>query len=84
MRKVVTDPAGTASVVSGSGVAVAGKTGTAQVSGAQSHGWFTGFFPFESPRFVICVFLENGVSGYNASLAARDIIARMREDGLTG
>jgi hypothetical protein len=42
---------------------VAGKTGTAQAPPGSPHGWFVGFFPFEEPRFVICVFLERGVAG---------------------
>lgn len=45
-------------------VAVAGKTGTAQVgAGKKSHAWFTGFAPYDSPRIVITILLENGGEG---------------------
>ena len=45
-----------------------GKTGSAQtgwyVNGENyQHGWFTGFFPAENPKFALCVFVENGKSG---------------------
>lgn len=45
-----------------------GKTGSAQtgwyVDGENyQHGWFTGFFPVDKPRFALCVFVENGKSG---------------------
>ena len=45
-------------------VAVAGKTGTAQVGAdKESHAWFTGFAPYDSPRIVITILLENGGEG---------------------
>lgn len=49
---------------SGSG----GKTGSAQtgwvVNGERyQHGWYTGFFPADNPKFSMCVFVENGKSG---------------------
>lgn len=82
MRRVVTDKNGTANVLSTLAVTVAGKTGTAQVSRGANHGWFVGFFPFEKPKFVICVFLENGGSGHAASLVTKQIIEKMSEQGL--
>ena len=52
---------------------LAGKTGTAQVISKRSkdynlgefknHGWYTSYYPFEDPKIVITVFVENGVSG---------------------
>ena len=52
---------------------LAGKTGTAQVISKKSkdynlgefknHGWYTSYYPFEDPKIVITVFVENGVSG---------------------
>jgi len=45
-------------------VAVAGKTGTAQVGAdKESHAWFTGFAPYDSSRIVITILLENGGEG---------------------
>ncbi|MDD4899865.1 MAG: penicillin-binding protein 2 [Candidatus Omnitrophica bacterium] len=80
--KVVADPQGTASVLAGLSVAVAGKTGTAQVTRGQPHGWFSGFFPFDHSKFAICVFLENGGSGYGACMVAKQIIEEMFKQGL--
>lgn len=82
MREVVSDPKGTANILSGLPIAVAGKTGTAQVSRGQPHGWFSGFFPYQSPKFVICVFLERGGSGHQASSVAKQIIEDMIQQGL--
>ncbi|MFA5090160.1 MAG: penicillin-binding protein 2 [Candidatus Omnitrophota bacterium] len=82
LRKVVAEPSGTANNLCGLPVTVAGKTGTAQVSRGQPHGWFAGFFPYERPRFVICVFLENGGSGHRAAAVARQVIEGMAQGDL--
>ncbi len=43
------------------GVAVAGKTGTAEVDeGIAPHAWFAGFAPAENPQIAVAVFLANG------------------------
>jgi penicillin-binding protein 2 len=68
---------GTANMLATLPIEIAGKTGTAQVSGKQAHGWFAGFFPYKKPRYVICVFLEHGGSGYMASLLTKNIIETM-------
>ncbi|MBO5064842.1 MAG: penicillin-binding protein 2 [Clostridia bacterium] len=45
------------------------KTATAQSGQYDEQGneikycWFAGFFPYESPEYVICILKENGVSG---------------------
>lgn len=42
----------------------AGKTGTAEAGeGRLPHAWFVGFCPLVSPKYVICVFAENGGEG---------------------
>lgn len=82
LRNVVLDPAGTGHVLSGLSVSVAGKTGTAQVPRGQPHAWFTGFFPFKNPKYVICVLLENGGPGYYACVVAKQIIEQMANEGL--
>jgi penicillin-binding protein 2 len=82
LRSVVSGPQGTASILADLAVAVAGKTGTAQASHGQPHGWFAGFFPYENPKFALCVFLEHGGSGYNACIVARRIIEEMITQGL--
>ncbi|MDD5167161.1 MAG: penicillin-binding transpeptidase domain-containing protein, partial [Candidatus Omnitrophica bacterium] len=82
MRGVVSDPKGTGNVLSSLTVSVAGKTGTAQAPPGQAHAWFTGFFPYKNPKFVICVFLERGGPGYYSSVIAKQIIEALIAEGL--
>lgn len=82
LRSAVSEPSGTANVLSSTGVSVAGKTGTAQVPPKQSHAWFSGFFPYKEPKFVMVVFLENGGPGYNSCVIAKQIIEAMKAQGL--
>lgn len=77
LRAVVALPDGTADMLSDLPVTVAGKTGTAQVGNNSTHGWFAGFFPFDKPKFVICVFIENRGSGQSAAGLTKTIIERM-------
>ena len=78
LADVVQDPKGTAfQARNRGGVAVAGKTGTAQVvdrkgraqdeSSAwyldRSHGWFTGFAPAHDPQVAFAILVEHGGSG---------------------
>lgn len=50
-------------------MAVAGKTGTAEVGGDRyPHAWFAGFAPYENPEIAIAVMVENG--GQGSSVAA--------------
>jgi len=54
---------GTASNARIPGVAVAGKTGTAQVGeGRNPHAWFVSFAPAQNPTIAVAVVLENGGS----------------------
>ncbi len=47
-----------------SGVAVAGKTGTAENEKDKDHSWFVGYAPFEDPQIAVAIILENdGRSG---------------------
>lgn len=56
---------------------VAGKTGSAEVPGKQSHAWFAGYLPADDPKYAVCVFVENGGSGgANAAPIAREIFER--------
>ncbi len=51
-----------------SGVAVAGKTGTAENEKEKDHSWFIGYAPYEDPQIAIAVILENdGTSGGTAA-----------------
>jgi len=66
---------GTATKAEIPGLDVCGKTGTAQVSGAKDHAWFTCFAPFQRPNIVVTVLVENGGSGSVAALPiARQIL----------
>lgn len=49
---------------------VAGKTGSAEVSGYKhsTHGWFAAYAPAENPEIVVVVFMEGG--GHGGSVAA--------------
>ena len=51
----------------------AGKTGTAQWNSTKDpHSWFTVFAPFESPKIVITILVEEGGSGSNAAVLIAD------------
>jgi penicillin-binding protein 2 len=61
-------------------VCVAGKTGTAQVSGRLSTSVFASFAPCGDPKFVVVMMIPN--SGYGASVSAPAV--RQIWDGLFG
>jgi penicillin-binding protein 2 len=87
MREVVTSGTGRAAALPG--IAVCGKTGTAQVVGhanlskekemaeeSLAHGWFVAFAPEENPRIALAVMVEHGSSGGgSAAPIAHDILA---------
>lgn len=58
MRMAVQE--GTAKGLSDLNVAVAGKTGTAEIGKKYVNSWFIGFWPYENPRYSITVVLERG------------------------
>jgi len=59
MQGVVTNGTGGAAKIPG--VAVAGKTGTAQhAQGAAPHAWFIGFAPADHPQVAVAVLVEDG------------------------
>lgn len=55
---------------------ICAKTGTAQVTkiDLENNGWFVTFAPYENPEIAIAVFIPNGYSGGETSLAAREFI----------
>jgi peptidoglycan glycosyltransferase len=65
---------------------IAGKTGTAEVTGARSHAWFVGFAPAsqkEGRRIAFAVLIENG--GYGGAAAvplAGEIVTGARALGI--
>ena len=72
---VETVKGGTGTRAKVSGVTVAGKTGTAEVSSGEAapNAWFIGFVEEEAHPLAICVVLEKGGSGgrYAAPIAAK-------------
>ena len=72
MRETVTS--GSAQSLKNVAMDVAGKTGTAQVTGKDNHAWFTGFGPYEDPQIAVMVLIEQGKEGSTVSVpVARDI-----------
>lgn len=69
MLAVVNDGSGTAAQIPG--VAVAGKTGTAEDGTRQPTLWFTAFAPAEAPRVAVAVVLENGGQSSNETTGGR-------------
>lgn len=58
------------------GIAIGGKTGTAQLGGANApHAWFIAFAPADDPKMVVAVIVENtGAGGDFAAPIARELI----------
>jgi len=77
MRLAVTQPHGTAQAVGGLGVAVAGKTGSAEHRrDRDTHAWFVCFAPYRQPRYAVAVFVwEGGHGGTTAAPIARRMLA---------
>ena len=82
LRKTVSERNGTAHILSRLGLKIAGKTGTAQVSGHKSHGWFIGFFPYDNPKYTICIFLEHGSSSHEALRITNDFLEKAKKENL--
>jgi cell division protein FtsW (lipid II flippase) len=64
---------------------IAGKTGTAEVHGAQSHAWFIGYAPYgpAQKRVAFAVLIENaGYGGSAAAPAAGEIVSAAAASGL--
>lgn len=59
----------------GLGVALSGKTGTAEIDYRQpNHGLFIGYAPSDQPQYAIAVRIANGYSSGNACTTANDIM----------
>jgi cell division protein FtsI/penicillin-binding protein 2 len=74
MRRVVSDGSGKRARIRG--VAIAGKTGTTEVSkGKPTNAWFIAFAPAENPQVAVAIMLEEGgVGGKVAAPAAKPVI----------
>ena len=77
--------AGTGRSLRGHDWRIAGKTGTAEISGSKSHAWFTGFAPYgpAEKRIAFAVIIENaGYGGLAAAPAAGEIVSAAAASGL--
>jgi peptidoglycan glycosyltransferase len=77
MRRVVTQ--GTGRGIETPGLAIAGKTGTAQNPHGPSHGWFIGFAPADrtGDALAVAVLVEHGGYGsQSAAPIARDLLCQ--------
>ena len=72
MIRAVESGTGTAARVPN--IPVAGKTGTAEIAGGDSHGWFVCFAPADNPEIVIVVLTENSGGTQRAQRIARDML----------
>src|ERR1017187_9081125 len=82
MREVVTTGTGRRGAAS---IAVAGKTGTAELAEGPSHAWFIGFAPYGGTgrKIAFSVLVENGVYGGTAAApAAAEIVNAAVKMGL--
>ena len=75
LHEAATTPAGTSYPVFGNyKVAVAGKTGTAQVAGQGDYAWYCSDAPANDPQYVVVVMIQQGGhGGVSAAPAARMI-----------
>lgn len=79
MRRAVARAEGTGRAAALPGLAVAGKTGSAERDKVhKTHAWFTCFAPYHDPQYVVTVFCqEAGHGGSVAAPVARGILAKL-------
>jgi len=80
MQKAVSE--GTGKSLASNPARIAGKTGTAETGWVKDgrslvHGWFCGFFPYDSPRYAMAVLAEDGGSG---AVSAAPIFGQIAEE----
>ncbi|MBI4114258.1 MAG: hypothetical protein HY445_00255 [Candidatus Niyogibacteria bacterium] len=74
MRLAVTQ--GTAQALSGLGVTIAGKTGTAEVGASKVNSWIIGYLPYDNPTIAFALVLERGneTNLVGAASGARELV----------
>jgi len=62
MRRTVIQERGTARALERSDIAIAAKSGTAELGASKSrvNSWISGYFPYENPQYVFILFMEDG------------------------
>ena len=62
MRRTVTQDGGTARALERNDVAIAAKSGTAELGASKAHvnSWIAGYFPYDKPRYAFILFMEYG------------------------
>jgi peptidoglycan glycosyltransferase len=81
MEDVVREGTGTRAALSGVGVTVAGKTGTAESDDpSRNQAWFIGFAPAEDPQIAVAVVIEDTAS--TGGEAAAPVAASVMEAAL--
>jgi cell division protein FtsI/penicillin-binding protein 2 len=74
---------GTAASAQIAGLAIAGKTGTAQNPPHPDNAWFVGYAPAAKPEIVVAVLLEEGLHGPHAAQIATKMMERFLKQRLT-
>ncbi len=84
MQSVVQEGTGTAAAVSG--IDVAGKTGTAELSPGVNDAWFIGFAPADDPQIAIAVTVErtSGFGGPTAGPIFKSVAEALLNQGSSG
>ena len=84
LARVVDDPEGTAyAALADAGLAVAGKTGTAETGERSAdHAWFAGYAPADAPRVAFAVVLEHRGSSDRATALTKELVQGLEALGL--
>ncbi len=85
LREAASSNIGTsAAVFAGYPIAVAGKTGTAQVFGKDDYAWYCSYAPADNPKYVVVVMIEQGGHGGSTAAPAARLIYDALFDKHTG
>lgn len=76
MQAAMDTDRGTARAAAIPGVAVCGKTGSAQNPHGASHAWFMGFAPMDRPTLAVAVLVEQGGSGGGSAAPMASVLLR--------
>lgn len=75
MKSVTSETGGTGYVVfKNTGINVAGKTGTSQVSQGSNNAIFVGFAPYDNPQIAVVAIIEHGGEGTYSANAVKPIL----------